>query len=135
MNYSKNQRSHHFKHSTDEKISIIGNNYLAYILGLSQLDNYKDVSIIEDSTLGNIDHYESSISEIEYRFIENWLKKFKVTHLHSSDVFITPVETFFYLKNKRLTLGPSSFNNLIELNRKFPNYFIPFEKPALKDSR
>jgi hypothetical protein len=102
---------------------LIGNNSLSCMLGIGLLKSQKKILLIEDERLHYGRLYSQNLGELEKNFLEVFGKDEGLDPLINVSQFLRHAPLRFCVERSQLLLGRKPWQNLVELNRKFPELF------------
>tara|TARA_R110002072_G_scaffold64203_8_gene159937 strand:- start:27257 stop:28660 length:1404 start_codon:yes stop_codon:yes gene_type:complete len=110
---------------------LVGKSYFSLLLGLELLDQGQKVLLLDDDRLSYGDLYSHGIGELELSLLKGWGEDRAISPLAKIDDFVKGSPLVFHSNYKRLCLGSSPSENLIEFTRKFADYFSEQEYEVL----
>ncbi|WP_127716223.1 hypothetical protein [Halobacteriovorax sp. HLS] len=108
-------------------MAVIGHNYLSYLFGFDLLSKKQKILILDDERIKYGGLFGRQLSELERVFLKTWGEDNKLEPLINIDRFLSQQDVHFYINKTKLVLGASPFENLYELSRKFPNFFLAID--------
>ena len=105
-------------------MALIGNNYLSYLLSFDLLSKNQKVLILDDERMKYGGLFGRQISELERVFLKTWGEDNHLEPFINIDRFVNSQEIHFSVDSIQVSLGKSPYENLLELSRKFPDFFI-----------
>ncbi len=105
-------------------MALIGHNYLSYLLSFDLLAKNKKVLMLDDERMKYGPLFGRQVCELERAFLKTWGEDSKVEPFINLDRYLVASSLFFHVDNSVVHLGGSPFENLMELCRKFPLFFL-----------
>lgn len=105
-------------------MALIGHNYLSYLLGFDLLLKNQKVLILDDERMKYGTQFGRHICELERVFLKTWGEDNQLGPFINIDRFLEPKNVYFTVDHSQLTLGRKPFENLVEVSRRFPKFFV-----------
>lgn len=108
--------------------ALIGHNYLTFLLSQGLMKRGMKVLLLDDDRFNYGDFFTNSLTQIDLDFIKKFGIKTNSATILNLDNYLKTEERLFYVGKKQVLLGRSPGLNLMELVRKFPDFFTETAK-------
>jgi hypothetical protein len=104
-------------------MALIGHNYLSYLLSFDLLLKNQKVLILDDERMRYGSQFGRQITELERVFLKTWGEDNQLGPFINIDRFLERKNLYFTIDHTQVSLGANPFENLVELARRFPEFF------------
>ncbi len=108
--------------------AVVGHNFFAYLYSSLLLRRGLSVMLLDDERFNYGDFYTETITELDLLNLKSFGENLDINCFKNIENYLTRKEHFFFLSKRRVLLGASPKENLKELARKFPEFFLDLEK-------
>jgi hypothetical protein len=105
-------------------MALIGKNYLSFLLSIELMEWNMKVIILDDKRVTYGQHYTDYLCQLEYSFLMLWGEDRQIEPFQKLQHYIVKKPFSIIIGQHRVLLGNSPAQNLSELIRKFPNFFL-----------
>ena len=114
--------------------TLIGKNYLSFIVGLTFLRKKQSVLLIDDKRIGFDTLWGHYLTYLDFQYLQLWGIIYDINELKRLNQYLHKVPIKFYTGENSLYLAHEPFDNLNECLRRFPDIFGPV-KNAFQQQR
>ena len=105
--------------------TLIGQNYLSFIVGLSLLRRKQSVLLIDDRRVGFDTLWGHYLTYLDFQYLQLWGIVYNIDELKQLHRYLRKVPIKFHMGKKAFYLPHEPFDNLNECLRRFPDIFGP----------
>ena len=113
--------------------TLIGQNYLSFIVGLSLLRRKQSVLLIDDQRIGFDTLWGHYLTYLDFQYLQLWGIIYDIDELKQLKRYLRKVPLTFYMGTRPFYLPHRPFDNLNECLRRFPDIFGPVETSLPQD--
>ena len=114
-------------------LAILGKNYLSILLGMEFIEWDQKIILIDDDRVGFGGHYTDYLCLLEYNFLTYWGEDRQIEPLQKLKHYVVKKPFTLVIDQKRVQLGHSPSQNLVEYFRKFSSFIKEGDRQEIEN--